>query len=473
MCLDSLPKDNIRDFIIQYGSAVIKNGLFRRGINIANARVPIVKAIHNSTGMSVDVSFVIDGAELHFGLFNSLLVKHLCSHDARVRNLIMLVLFWAKCHKFVGKYRMSSFTFILLVLFYLQIREVLPPLYRLIHINETDTKWPTEFNKDITLLYNNSSESLQSLYLGFFSFYSAVRFNEVVISVYAGELVLGALFDTMDLLPRCYSGYERLVKGKHESPLIWKEMAMCIQEPFNMSWNTVRMVDANVVEIFKKSCLNVCDAFSNFFLNRVLLVVHSEYQYSEGENSCYSWELPCPPDLDSLKWFKQVIKATHKVFSNILLMDVYYEYQYNESTFCKFHLAKSDSSSDEENPIKLIVSCEYLVATKERNKLVKAYQSIKISEFEKEVKASHLYLDVLKKKETKYGLDASIYIARLEKRNSVVVSVNKCTKYYKMVKKQHKIFVEYLKNENFKHLLSLALELNPMNSIKINKPLEK
>lgn len=169
--------------------------LFLPGINnvrrILQARVPIVKYNHEYLDLEVDLSM----SNLT-GVYMSELLYMFGQMDSRVQPLTFCVRRWAKCvgltNPTPGRW-VSNFMLTLLVLHFLQTlkQPILPSIKYLIKKARKEDRRITEdtinctFLRDLTLLdfTTQNNDSLETLLLQFFEFYSAFDFNNRGISL--------------------------------------------------------------------------------------------------------------------------------------------------------------------------------------------------------------------------------------------------------------------------------------------------
>ncbi|CAL7933215.1 unnamed protein product [Xylocopa violacea] len=146
--------------------------------NILEARVPIIKFFNRNTNMQCDLS-------------NTNITL-----DWRVKPLVCTIRKWASNAQVTNKHSgcwITNFSLTLLIIFYLQMKQVLPSLNALKvyakhnDVSTTNALWFLKWKKDVT--YNNE-ESLYSLLYGFFEYYSTFDFQTQAICVREAKINL-------------------------------------------------------------------------------------------------------------------------------------------------------------------------------------------------------------------------------------------------------------------------------------------
>ncbi|KAI1290858.1 UTP:RNA uridylyltransferase 1 [Halotydeus destructor] len=162
------------------------------------ARAPILK-LNFSHKHGVAVGLNVDICVRSFlGVHNSKLIRFFCDKQPVFRDLAMIIKFWAKKFMIIGPTLMTSYSLVVLVMFYLQVNKVLPSIESL----QADSKpeiISDEDNdgKDIDYRVDFSTEQfkcqadlkLSDLLIGFFKYYAKLNYADNVISPYHGRLV--------------------------------------------------------------------------------------------------------------------------------------------------------------------------------------------------------------------------------------------------------------------------------------------
>ncbi|CAK1543300.1 unnamed protein product [Leptosia nina] len=302
-CLVNLPPwlDMPRaSFVIEARKILRRNNRFQKIFAITKAKVPIVQFEYAPTRTRCDVSFSTRAA-----VVNSKLLEYLIFCDERILPFAILVKYWSKIQHFTGTNLMSSYSLILLVLFYLQQKHILPPIMAIQHnIQEHIVdNWNTAFEKTITK--SNNNESLYTLFGGFFKYYEGLNFKKHVISLYTGELIDREKFSTLESIPEEFYLYKKNVSKNISQPLRL-DTTMCIQDPFNHGRNCA-------VGIYFKLAQKIIGLF-----DRASVIYETEPESSFLRTLLYCEEIPRQniPQRANLTWNKSAknhgIQKNHK-----------------------------------------------------------------------------------------------------------------------------------------------------------------
>nr|XP_034192016.1 poly(A) RNA polymerase, mitochondrial [Osmia lignaria] len=152
--------------------------------SILEARVPIIKFTNYNTNVQCDLS-----STNTIALCMSEMLYTYGELDSRVRPLVCTVRKWAKVQQITRDnpgHWITNFSLTLLVIFYLQIKNILPPLNNLFsytskEVKHVDTSWTKKFS-------SSNDESLDKLLYGFFKYYSEFDFKVQAICVREGKI---------------------------------------------------------------------------------------------------------------------------------------------------------------------------------------------------------------------------------------------------------------------------------------------
>ncbi|XP_050432229.1 poly(A) RNA polymerase, mitochondrial [Adelges cooleyi] len=162
---------------------------------ISQAKVPIVKYSQDFVGVECDLTVSNETAVR----MSELLYIFGC-FDYRVRPLVFTIKMWAQqvniTNDTPGRW-ITNFSLTLLVLFYLQQENIIPPIQTLVKlagsndVHITDDGVNCTFLRDITKYSHKqtNSKSLEQLLLGFFEYFAAYDFNTNAISLNFGTVV--------------------------------------------------------------------------------------------------------------------------------------------------------------------------------------------------------------------------------------------------------------------------------------------
>jgi len=263
-------------FRILKGSRNRGHPCFRQIIGIPAARVPIIKFIHNKTGIHVDASF-----ENILSVRNSQLIQFLIELDPRVFPLMCLVRYWGKFHRITDSQKIKNYGLILLVLVFLKRKRILPSVYKLQHWEPA----PPEFKVDCWngSFYTNKVEiakflesegrppveldelgqptatSILELAFEFFQLYAEFEPGAYVVCTLTAEFIPRYLFleGREPGLPEELTDYKTYVQ--HDSPGMRRlttapHMSFIVQDPFALNFNVSAVTRENILKHFLKVC---------------------------------------------------------------------------------------------------------------------------------------------------------------------------------------------------------------------------
>ncbi|XP_045524611.1 terminal uridylyltransferase cid1-like [Pieris brassicae] len=270
-CFVNIPLDVGEDAVqlaLRTHRALLKNKTFVNVKVFTKTMIPKVNFKHRETKIFCDVTFSGRGA-----LKNSLLLQYLISSEERILPLMFIVKYWAKINKITGRYLMSNYCLILLVIFFLQTERILPTIEFLqlnVEMEETDN-WNTEFARVVNL--NDNPKSVYELLGEFFRFYSVLDFKNNIISLYTGDLIKRKSFANVEKIPSVYEIYWVNVM-EHNLPALVLDTPFCIQDPFNHSRNagvTVKSQTAGCIVKLMKNAASIYEHESeDYFLRKLL-----------------------------------------------------------------------------------------------------------------------------------------------------------------------------------------------------------
>eukprot|EP00092_Neocalanus_flemingeri_P000999 GFUD01001066.1.p1 GENE.GFUD01001066.1~~GFUD01001066.1.p1 ORF type:complete len:409 (+),score=64.65 GFUD01001066.1:100-1326(+) len=203
---------------------------------IPNARVPIVKAVHFSSGINCDLSFGNKAS-----LWNTEFIRFCCLSDPRVRPLIMVVRYWGRMHGLVGRegnVRLCNYALTMMVIAYLQQIPcpILHSVQQLLTITDVDLA-PSSFSSHllskahILPLLGKNTDSISDLLLGFFNHYHSFDYSSNVISIFLGRTC----------------SREQLSAGN----LFKSSNPVCVQDPFELDFNICRNMNEKALGLLK------------------------------------------------------------------------------------------------------------------------------------------------------------------------------------------------------------------------------
>lgn len=222
---------------------------------ISSARIPILRCVHIPTGFKCDLNITNNG-----DVYNGEIMTHLLKFDKRIYILAIVVKFWMKSHNLIGSNRMSSFSTLWLLLFYLQQLKdpVLPPMKDFLKDGASFfiSTANSNFIYGLPNLQKNN-DPLFTLLLGFFEFYEKFDFKPQLISPLPGRSFPNQNFQNPQFFRRFQEMFGLLPKRK--SMQINKPI--CIQDPFDMWRTTPGTMSRKDFNIFVNAIANAARLF--------------------------------------------------------------------------------------------------------------------------------------------------------------------------------------------------------------------
>ena len=208
---------------------------------VVHARIPLCKFQHKPSGLKIDLSLNNDIA-----VCNSQLIRHLQTLDKRVTPYLFLLKYWAKLHKIIGEARdssLSSYAFTMMALLYLQTIDppILPSIDTLKRRVPNEQRvyydgWNSSFCRspvDFGAVTNGAT--VVQLLNGFFSYYSKLNTQDIVLSPLIGSVVPWSLFERENVVfPEALQTYADCLKAGKEA---LKKSELCVQDPFELNFN--------------------------------------------------------------------------------------------------------------------------------------------------------------------------------------------------------------------------------------------
>ncbi|XP_068221956.1 speckle targeted PIP5K1A-regulated poly(A) polymerase-like [Palaemon carinicauda] len=227
---------------------------------IAKARVPIVKFEDALTHLQVDLSF-----RNGMPVYNTQLICQYTRTHMLVRPYLMVIRYWAKIQEIAGggqpTYLITNYGFTMLMLFYLMVREepLIPSVFQLkaqcpqnIRAEHTIEGWDCSFGQDVSSWANKKHNvTVLELVCEFFEYYGkSFDPRKWVISPLAGRLLDKSAVKERDAkrLPPCMEQYYM------QETDIQLDTALCLQDPFEHSYNITRGLQAGPLTEFQYKC---------------------------------------------------------------------------------------------------------------------------------------------------------------------------------------------------------------------------
>ncbi|KAJ8731583.1 hypothetical protein PYW07_004747 [Mythimna separata] len=205
----------------------------------------------------------------------SKLLKYYFSLDKRNLTLARFLKYLFNIHGLTGSATsLVSYTMYLVLIFYLQQKNMAPPVYVLQEDTESVfyRNWDVNFNE---LPYNTTNiENLHQLLGGFFKYYSEFNFEEYIVSPYTGRPIPKSALIDIENLPKEHflnNFFNRTILRKISSGLNCTEL--CIQAPLHLSVNKGVRISHVYVTKFKYFVKSVARMFADLPSESVLRAI--------------------------------------------------------------------------------------------------------------------------------------------------------------------------------------------------------
>ncbi|BET00857.1 terminal uridylyl transferase 1, U6 snRNA-specific [Nesidiocoris tenuis] len=225
---------------------MFRGGAFHDVIPIRNARVPIIKAVHSTTGIPIDLSCTSDSA-----LRNTSLIHNLVDSDSRFRPLVLLVLSFYRERDLAGSFKFVSYAITLMVTFYLQNVEppILPPLSKILSSPSAD-EWPCRLcGSAAQHVDRRNGMTLRELYAGFFKFYAEMDLEKSIMSPYCSKILAEEMFKNPNLLPDEFVLLKNLCASGRDIPLL--KYTFRLQDPILHDATPATTVTKKILALFR------------------------------------------------------------------------------------------------------------------------------------------------------------------------------------------------------------------------------
>ncbi|KAL7083287.1 hypothetical protein ACP275_14G151800 [Erythranthe tilingii] len=237
ICLD-LGDNNVDKSDVLLGLAdLFRMQNFKDVQAITNARVPVLKLKDPTTGISCDIC-----VNNMLAVVNTKLLRDYSQIDVRLRQLVLIVKYWAKSRKINEAYRgtLSSYSYVLMCIHFLQQRwpAILPCLQRMgTTYSTTAENIECSYFDRVEELRNfgiRNRENLSILVWAFFHYWA-----------YCHDYVNDAIsVRTGDILSKREKGWTiRVGNDRH---------LMCIEDPFDVYRDLGRFVDRSTLRIIRQ-----------------------------------------------------------------------------------------------------------------------------------------------------------------------------------------------------------------------------
>ncbi|XP_047028379.1 speckle targeted PIP5K1A-regulated poly(A) polymerase-like [Helicoverpa zea] len=234
---------------------------------------------HSTTHRKVDLVFRLGDN----GVQNSKVIKYYFHLDDRFLPLGVLLKLAFEIHDLIGPGVLKNYALYLLVIFFLQQKNMAPAGFELQRDAESYYvgEWDTGFDE---LPYSiNNTESVLQLLGGFFQYYSQFDFQSYVVSTFAGRPILKNDFMSIDTFPEEFTIYKNNSKLDLQLKIkntLSPNAKICILDTYVHELITVE--DTERIKTFLKSA---AAWFEDLPADRFLSAILSKQQDSDTQSS--------------------------------------------------------------------------------------------------------------------------------------------------------------------------------------------
>ncbi|XP_044749036.1 speckle targeted PIP5K1A-regulated poly(A) polymerase-like [Coccinella septempunctata] len=329
-------------------SALARSKVFYNVIDIPSAKIPIVKCTHNQTGMKCDINF-----KNMLGVENSKLIRYYLSLDHRLRNILLVIKYWAKIQEISGRNHLfTSYSMVMMFIFYLQECHSFPSVYVLQRNtvpNNSRVIWNMNINpvSDIAASHQIKNVSMFEILSGFFRYYSTFKFDSQIICPYLGRTIDKQRFSEVSMIPEEFRIY--VMNIDFIEPLKY-DKPVCLQDPFELNVNTCNIIFKNILDRFVAACLSAVQTLSNEKGDKVINLFSvgalnadtpsKKKKKYEDDPSSYKFCLK-QPNLSNVPmdsetntsemWFQHTIDYCCTVFEKVLKLDMNETYNHKRA----------------------------------------------------------------------------------------------------------------------------------------------
>lgn len=286
--------------LINIKKTLQQSGKFGNCLVIPGAKIPLIKCLHLSTGIKIDINI-----KNKLGVLNSRLIQYYLSIDGKVKQVMLILKFWAKCHKVTGQnHLLTNYSLVLMFIFFLQQEPYKFPSVAQLQQNCPNTS-ETVWNGEFVPNYNFQSDKLFSgtpleLLQQFFEFYSNFPFHHEIVCPFLGRSVSR------------FCDIDSFVSYKQLKETFKLDSALCVQDPFEHVRNVTSSVSECVLDKFVQLCQmgkNITET-PNPVIYKLLTVKPPEKSHVKIEGDLLHMELTktslFTQSLSGLEWFEFV-----------------------------------------------------------------------------------------------------------------------------------------------------------------------
>ncbi|XP_071858281.1 uncharacterized protein isoform X2 [Bombus fervidus] len=217
---------------------------------VEKAKVPIIKLIYKRNGLHCDVS-TINGLSVE----NSKLIKSFNDAYLPCRKLILVIKKWFSYINLPERHGLTNYALAWLVIFYLQRKSYLESVAELIQEkNESQLICGWETGVAQPKNNNKSEQSISTLLMGFFQFYTNFDYQHYIICPLMGQAIAKRAFVESNMLPKEMKSYTKHLRTSKNPEYLRIDSPLCVQDPFELSYNLTKAVTSITLRYFKQYC---------------------------------------------------------------------------------------------------------------------------------------------------------------------------------------------------------------------------
>ncbi|XP_057328461.1 uncharacterized protein LOC130669526 [Microplitis mediator] len=222
---------------------------------ITDCRIPIIKLVHQPTGIDCDLSFT-SGLTTE----NTKLIKMYLDKYSLCKKLILFIKDWINICNLSGEDGISSYAIAWMVIYYLQTKFILPSVADLIKLEGKScmiSGWETGVSKSFTLLDITNDSSFKNLLRGFFIMCAGFDYRNNIFCPLLGRPIRKVDFivpASLTNLPVEMLPYKNYIKKNKNLDAFRSDAAICVQDPFDLSHNLTKAVKKSTMHRFKTYC---------------------------------------------------------------------------------------------------------------------------------------------------------------------------------------------------------------------------
>ena len=216
---------------------------------------------HIPSQQEVDLVFKNGEAVVH----KSMLVKYYFNLDERYQPMARFLKLWFTIHGLAGHGRddLKNYGLYLMIIFYLQQKNMVPPAYVLQRhaITHVINNWDMGFNE---LPYKSTNtDSLYQLLGGFFKYYSEFNYEECIIAPFTGRPVPRSALIDIDNFPKEYTLYKNTLETTIQLAIKnrFKMSSVCIQDSLEHDVNVGDRLPKDFATKLKQAMKSVASMF--------------------------------------------------------------------------------------------------------------------------------------------------------------------------------------------------------------------